>query len=449
MAPTAAPSTGGAAASTAPVASTVVGATPSATGAAVGAYQQRTNVTGNILFWHFWGSPVRRNAIRRVIGEFNAVYSGIKVEETYVPFGDIYTRLLAAVAAGSGMPDVIVEDRAQIRARAANQIDMSFGAQAKRDDVTGDAYWPYTWTESVANGEPFGLPFETDVRVLYYNKGALADAGLDPEKPPTTWDELATFADKIDQKAGDKLIRVAFYPNEGNIGLDTWGWCNGGEWQTSDNTPTINRAENVAALTWMKTWADRYGLSNYNAFKGTFGQGNQDSFMSGKVAMKVDTQGYTSQLNFYNPKFTTKDNRDLGYGVAAIPPAPGKKSASFSGGFAMSNPRGSKNQEQAWEFAKYMSFIGQAGWARDTYAMPTIERLAKSDPALNAVPNWKFFVEAMAYGRPSVYNPNFPTMMNDVVTPAFDEVTGKNKSPQQALDDAQKKAEQEIARNKR
>jgi len=55
----------------------------------------------------------------------------------------------------------------------------------------------------------------------------------------------------------------------------------------------------------------------------------------------------------------------------------------------------------------------------------------------------------MDYGRPGVFNPNYPTMMSDVVSPAFDDVTGKNKSPQQALDDAQKKAEQEIAKNKR
>jgi len=464
---TAAPSTGGvasvaptvaatravatASSATAGVASATVGgaSTPSASGAATSAYQMRTNVRGNIDFWHFWGSPVRRNAIRRIIGEFGAVYSGIKVNETYVPFGDIFTRLLTTVAAGSGMPDAIVDDRSQLRARAANQIDTSFADLAKRDNVTGEAFWPFTWTETIANNEPFGLPYETDIRVLYYNKAALADAGLDPEKPPTNWDELTASADKIDQKDGDKLVRIAFYPTVGNIGLDTWGWCNGGEWQTSDNTPTINRAENVAALTWMKTWADRYGVSNFNAFKGSFGQGNQDEFMSGKVAMKVDIQGYTSQLNFYNPKFLTKDKKDLGYGVAAIPPAPGHKPASFSGGFAITNPRGSKNHEQAWEFAKYLAFVGQAGWARDTYAMPTVEKMAKTDPSLNADPNWKFFVSAMDYGRPGVFNPNYPTMMSDVVTPAFDDVTGKNKSPQQALDDAQKKAEQEIAKNKR
>ena len=424
-------------------------ATPSASGAAVAAYTMHTDLQGNLDFWHFWGSPVRRTAIRRVIAEFNSVYPGLKVNETYVPFGDIFTRLLTTVAAGSGMPDAIVDDRGQLRARAADKIDTSFADLAKRDNVTGNAFWPFTWVEATYQDEPYGLPYETDIRVLYYNKAALSDAGLDPEKPPTNWDELAAYADTIDQRDGDKLVRIAFYPTIGNIGLDSWAWCDGGEWQTNDFVPTLNRAENVAALAWMKTWADRYGVNNINAFKGSFGQGNQDEFMSGKVAMKVDIQGYSSQLNFYNPKFLTKDKKDLGYGVAPIPPAPGKKPASFSGGFAITNPRGSKNREQAWEFAKYLAFVGQASWARDTLAMPTVEKLARTDPALNAAPNWSFFVDAMRYGRPGVFNPYYPKMMGDLVNPAFDEVTARNKAPQQVLDDAQQKAEQEIARNKR
>ncbi len=113
---------GGSTVTAGPVSSaTAGGATPSAARAVATGYQMRTNVQGNLLFWHFWGSPVRRNAIRRVIGEFNAVYPNIKVDETYVPFGDIFTRLLTTVAAGSGMPDALVDDRGQLRARAANK----------------------------------------------------------------------------------------------------------------------------------------------------------------------------------------------------------------------------------------------------------------------------------------------------------------------------------------
>jgi multiple sugar transport system substrate-binding protein len=412
-------------------------------------YIAHTDVAGEILFWHFWGSSIRRTAIRRVIAQFNQMYPKIKVNETFVPFSDIFTRALAAVAAGKGMPDVLVDDRTQLRTRAKNKIDNDLADLAKRDKVTGDSFWPFTWEESVSNGDPYGLPYETDIRVLYYNKAALKDAGLDPETPPKNWDDLATYADKLDQKDGNKLTRIGFYPLIGNIGLDSWAWCNGGEWQTKDFEPTMNDPKNVEALAWIKKWTDRYGKSNIDAFKGTFGQGNQDEFMSGKVAMKVDIQGYTSFLNFYNPSFKTKDGQDAGYGVADIPPAPGNKPASFSGGFAMVNPRGSQQTEAAWEFIKYMSFVGQASWARDTYAMPTVESVAKNDPVLNAQPNWPFFVKAMDYGRAGVYNPYYPTMMGDLLGPAVDDVLVRNKTPQEALDNAQQKAKQEVDKNKK
>jgi multiple sugar transport system substrate-binding protein len=444
------PTTGPTAATGQPT--TASGQPTSATGAGNSdlGYPARTDVAGNITFWHFWGSPTRRTAIRRIITEFGQVYPNIKVNEQYVPFGDIWTKNITAVAAGRGMPDVIVEDRLQLRTRAQNKIDVSLGELAKRDNVTGKEFWPFTWEEATLNGEPYGLPYETDIRVLYYNKAAFMDAGLDPNKPPKNWNDLEAYSDKLDKRSGGRLERIGFYPLFGS-GLDQWAWNNGGEWMDKQNHPTLNAPPNVEALAWIKKWTERYGKTNLDAFKGTFGQGNQDEFMSGKVAMKVDIQGYTSFLNFYNPKFTTAKGEELqgteGYGVASIPPAPGHKPASFSGGFALSIPRGSQNQEPAWEFIKYVTFKGQESWARDTYGMPTVEKMAKTDPVLQAQPNWNFFVKAMGYGRPGVYNPLYPDMMS-LVGPATDAVLLGQKTPQQALDDAQKKAEQEIARRK-
>lgn len=107
------------------------------------------NVQGSLTFWHFWASPVRRNAIRRIVNSFMALYPNVKVNEQAIPFGDIWTKNNAAVAAGSGMPDVIVEDRGQLRVRAKNNIEQNLGDLAKRDGVTGDPFWPFTWVESV------------------------------------------------------------------------------------------------------------------------------------------------------------------------------------------------------------------------------------------------------------------------------------------------------------
>jgi multiple sugar transport system substrate-binding protein len=345
------------------------------------------------------------------------------------------------------MPDVIVEDRPQLPDRAKNNIETSLGEMAKADNIDSKLFWPFTWEQATVDGQPYGLPYETDIRVLYWNKAAFKDAGLDPEKPPANWDDLWSYADKLDQKTGDKLERVGFHPLFGNMDLDQWAWNDGGQWMDPKTKKfTLNDKHNVETLDWIKKWSDRYGKANWEAFRGTFGQGNQDGFMSGRVAMMVDIAGYTSFLNFFNPNLSTKDKERLGWGVAPIPPAPGHQPASLSGGFALSIPRGAKNPKPAWEFIKYAVFQGQASWARDTYSIPTIEKLAKEDPTLNGDPNWQFFVKAMDYGRAGDFNPYYPRW-SDLLGPARDAVLDGKMTSQQALDEAQQKAEAEARRN--
>jgi len=414
---------------------------------AEGGYAIYPDTKGEITWWHFWGSPVRRGAVRRIVAAFNTVYPNIKVTETFVPWGDIWTKAMAAVAAGSGMPDVLVEDRPQLFVRAKNKVDISLAELCNRDGIDGSAFWPFTWAEAVVNGEPYGLPYETDIRVLFTNQYLLKEAGLDPERPPKDWDDLWAYADKVDKKEPDgKLLCAAFWPTFGNVGLDHWIWNNGGDFVDKDGNPTLNTKEAVEALAWMKKWADRYGgKANWDAFAGTFGQGAQDGFMSSRVAMKVDIAGYMSFLNFYDPR--TPDKQRLLWTASPIPCAPGKKPVSLSGGFALSIPQGVKNIEPAWEFIKYATFVGQASWARDTFAIPTIEKVAREDPVLNAEPKWRFFIEAMAYGRPGFTHPCYPSML-EVLGPALDAVWAGTMTPQEALDEAQKKAEAEIAKNK-
>lgn len=414
-------------------------------------YRVNANAQGEITFWHFWGSALRRNAIQRVIAGFQQSYPNIKVKETFVPFGDIWTRNTAAVTAGSGMPDVIVEDRPQLRARAANKIATNLGDLARRDSIDGSAFWPFTWQESTVDGQPYGLPYETDIRVLYWNKAAFMDAGLDPEKPPRTWDELWSYADKLDIKGSDgRLQRIGFHPLVGGMGADIWAWTNNAEF-TNNGTLTVNTPAHVETLEWIRQWDERYGKQNLDAFIATFGPQNspQDRFMSGKIAMLVDIGGYTSFLNTFNfnPETTKEPKQRLGWGMAPVPASSTGRPVSLSGGFALAIPRGAKNVDAAWEFIKYATFVGQQSWARDTYSMPTVEKLAKEDPILNVDPRWQILVKAMEYGRPAEFNLYYPAWGSEY-NKAVDDMRIRGSNPKAALDEAQKRIDAEIARKK-
>lgn len=431
-------------ASAAPSTAAGASAQPAAgtTTAVEGGLPLNQNVSGNIEFWHFWGSPVRRNAIRRVIAICQQQLPNIQVTETFKPFGDIWTANIAAVAAGSGMPDVIVEDRPQLKQRAKDNIDQSLQEFAQRDGVDGSQFWPFTWEQALADGQPYGIPFETDVRVLYWSKNAFREVGLDPEKPPTTWDELKQYADKLDKKNPDgSYSRIAFFPLW-NGGPDIWGYTNGSDFIGEGGEVQINNPQAVETVAWVKEWVDRYGgWENVQKFRANFAAPPQDLFMSGSVAMFVDINGYTSQLDFFRPRVPTADGsntENLDWGVTDLPTKTEKGSS--SGGFALAIPRGAQNPEAAWEFIKCATGPeAQSSWARDTYAMPA-NMTAANDPVLTADPRWQTFLNAMEYTSGGNYLAAYPNY-KEQLDQRYERVWSGELEPKAALDEAQQAVE--------
>lgn len=413
-----------------------------ASGGAAGGVKLNPDVSGTVQFWHFWGSPVRRNAIRRVIAICQQQLPNIQVQETFKPFGDIWTANIAAVAAGSGMPDVIVEDRPQLKQRARDNIDQSLQERAARDGVDGSQFWPFTWEQTLYEDQTYGIPFETDVQVLYWNKNAFKEVGLDPEKPPTTWDEVQQYADKLDKKNADgTYARIGFHPLQ-KSGVQPFLLTNGSDFISADGKPQLNSPEAVETVEWVKQWVDRYGgWGNYQTFTGGFAAPPNDAFMSGKVAMFTDINGYTSQLNFFRPRVPTADGsgtEELQWGVTDLPIK--KQKGSTSGGFALSIPRGAPNADAAWEFIKCATGPeAQASWARDTYAMPANQEAAQ-DPTLLADPNWKTFVNAMGYSSGGNYLASYPNY-KEQLDQRYEKVWLGELSAKDALDQAQQAVE--------
>lgn len=402
------------------------------------------DVSGTVELWHFWASPVRRNAIRRVIAICQQQLPNIQVTDTVKPFGDIWTANIAAVAAGSGMPDVIVSDRPTLPKDAADGIYMSLQEWADRDNVTRDQFYDWAWDQGVFEDEVYGIPHETDVRVLFWNKQAFQEAGLDPEDPPETWEELETYADALDRIGADgTLEQVGFFPLW-NAGPDIWQYVNNADFIAEDGTVQINNPQAVELLEWIKGWVDRYGgFEALQSFRSQYGAPPNDLFMSGAVPMLVDIYGYNSQLQFYRPTVTLADGSTprMEWGIAPLPynAEPGD----WSGGFAMSIPSGAANAEAAWEFIKCATGAeGQASWARDTQAQPT-NLIAANDPVLLADPTWAVVDEALSVSTGGVYVPDYPNYMEQV-NQRLEQVWLGELTPQEALDEAQAAVEAEV-----
>lgn len=154
----------------------------------------------SIEFWSFWGSGLRRDAIEEIIEDFNTSQDEIEVEYVYQPWGDIWTKSLASIAAGDP-PDVIVQDINSVQQRAEAEQSTNIQEYIEQDgNEMESTFYPHLWETVFYEDNAYALPFNTDTQVLFYNKDAFEEAGLDPETPPATWEELEEYARALDVK---------------------------------------------------------------------------------------------------------------------------------------------------------------------------------------------------------------------------------------------------------
>lgn len=320
------------------------------------------------------------------------------------------TRFLVSVAGGMS-PDVIWFDRfavAEWAARGAFEpLDPYIEKDLKEgrpDAIRPESFYASCWDEARYQGKVYGIPNCVDDRALLYNRDLLRRAGLvdssGEARPPADWDELLEYAirltewelpskvvisgaellrragltdehgavrgprDKVElarymhelkklEAEGAQLKVVGFAPNYGNSWLYIYGWMNGGEFMSEDGrTCTLNEPRIVEALEYMRDIYDALGgYARVDSFQAGFQGGALDPFIQGKIAMKIDGSWQMSVLAFYG--------RDLDFGVAGPPLskreiARGRKTVSWSGGWAYAIPVAARNKEAAWEFIRFM-----------------------------------------------------------------------------------------------
>jgi len=282
-------------------------------------------------------------------------------------------RLLTAVAGGDP-PDVVWFDRFAVgewALRGAFQPLQPFldrDLKERPDDpltLRREQFFQACWDEACFNGQLYAMPSETDNRALYYNMDILEKYAaqliplgcVDPENPakvgpPRTWDQLKECTRILSQRdAKGRLERVGFIPNFGNSWLYIYSWLNGGSFMSEDGlTCTLDTPENVGALVYMTELYDLMGgAEEVNAFQSTLQTGDLDPFLSGKVAMKIDGDGFIQII--------ANGKRDLRFGVTLAPAPEGKTRLGWCGGWCWVIPTGARHPNEAWEFIKYMASL--------------------------------------------------------------------------------------------
>ncbi|GAB4318031.1 ABC transporter substrate-binding protein [Pseudothermotoga elfii] len=162
--------------------------------------------TVTVEFWTLSLSPTFDDYIKAIIEEFESQNPEIKIKWLDVPYGSAVQKLTAAIAARQA-PDVV-------NLNTTWAIDFAAqGALRPLDDLINhedkELYWEKLWKATVLNGNSYAFPWYASIPILMYNRDMFERAGLDPDNPPKTWDEVFEYSRIIRAK----LDAYGFEPN--------------------------------------------------------------------------------------------------------------------------------------------------------------------------------------------------------------------------------------------
>jgi multiple sugar transport system permease protein len=298
------------------------------------------------------------------IATFEKENPDIDVSNLAMGAGNMNPQKLMTAIVGGVPPDVINQDRFTVGDWASREtftpLDDFLADESGPDAVRRENFYDAAWKEAEYRGKVYAIPSGIDDRMLMYNRKLFREAGLDPNRPPKTWEELKDYALKLTKKNPDgTFAQIGFIPNFGNSWFYLYSWQNGGDFLSADaRNCTLLTPENIGALSYMKEVYDALGgYSKVNIFQSGFQAGELDPFFTGKVAMVVHGSWMIPNVARYAP--------DLDFAVAP-PPVPAARLrgegrfagqtpyVTWTGGFSLAIPRGAKHPREAWRFVRFL-----------------------------------------------------------------------------------------------
>jgi ABC-type glycerol-3-phosphate transport system substrate-binding protein len=199
-------------------------------------------------------------------------------------------------------------------------------------------------------GRIYGVPFEAFSVGLAYNRALFKQAGLDPDKPPTNWDEVRQYAKQITEKTGKAGYAQLTKDNTGGWMLTTMTYSMGGTVQSDDGKKsTFNDAPTKKALQLLKDmrWTDNTMGTNflYNQE-----EARQD-FAAGKIGMIMQAP------DAYDMAVKNFGMKPADFGEGALPQDGGPYGTLTGGSIKMINPKSTPNEiVAALKWIKYYEF---------------------------------------------------------------------------------------------
>jgi ABC-type glycerol-3-phosphate transport system substrate-binding protein len=273
----------------------------------------KDRIRGRIVldYWEKWTGHEGR-AMQRVVDDFNRSQDRIHVR--YLATSAIDQKSMVAIAGGDP-PDVLGLWNYNVPGYAESNAILPLDELAPRFGVVAENYAAGIRPILSYQGHLWCTVNTGGTLALYYNRSLFREAGLDPERPPRTIEELDACDRALTRvSAAGRVERVGFLHTEPGWWSWIWGYSFGARLYDEDTERSlVDSPQNIAGYEWVQAATRRLGVDALKRFRS--GLGNYDSplnaFLDGKVAMEIQGPWLANVVNTFKP--------DLDYGVAPMP----------------------------------------------------------------------------------------------------------------------------------
>ncbi len=384
--------------------------------------------------WITWGDNPAQ--LQELFDRYGAA-NGVKV----VVNAPVETDIILPALTGSEPPDVLILSGGDlVKSYAGEGLVMELSSAVTTGGIDLDDIYPASLAQCRQGEELWCLPWGADIYALFWNKDAFEAAGLDPETPPQTLEELVEFSDLLTKVNPDGSIeQMGFIPDQAWGHSDLYVRMFGGFWYNDDGTQlTVNSQPMIDALLWQQQFYTKYGFDNVLAFATGFGDQYMSPdypFYTGKLAMYVDGEWQTG------PNFISALKPELNYGVAPFPyPAshPERANTGVLQGTVATIPANVKDPEAS---ARLLAWIMSPAIVAEEMCvnanLPT-SMIAAQDPCFTENPKFAVFMDLMADPNATfVITTPISLELNDALGQVEEKVLHTGADPTPLLNDVQ------------
>lgn len=407
-----------------------------------GCRQHQEKVVLRFSDWHLTEN-VWKKSLLEAVAEFQVRYPHIEIILEPVPYEDKDFFYITESEAGMA-PDIyhLHANSLQYFFSSGYTKDLSAFIQSEGGSVFLKNWYDLPLKACMYQGQQMAMPGDFMSMVLVYNKECFEDAGLDPEKPPTDWDEFI------------KINRKLTIDSDGDGYTDRWGltmigakdpgfelrfspfiWAFGGDYLTPDlKHSALNRPETLRGFKYYVELAQKEKVVTPGVLKNT-PQMSRMQLANEQAAMIVGSGWTIPIVDDFNPELNAHEVLEM----APLPVFEKPVTSAWLSAWVMN--ANTKHPEEAWELMKFItSREMELKWFKDNHVLSSRKDVSSTAPEIL---NDKFAAvisSQLPNARLVPQVRQWPEIIQVISRAAYDAIN-ETKTPEEALQDAHLKVE--------